>query len=318
VNVSGVIDTLIVLIAIYVGGAVACSFVNETIAALVQLRGRALYKGLVNLIAGREDIVKALYDHPLIAAGSADDGKKSRPSYLDARTFSTAFWQQIHQTLSGGTAGAAAEALVASPNTFVADLQARLQLIDDKSADPKLRDLKVTLLTLLQKAGGDYTALLTATDSWFNAQMDRVGGWYKRQVQWIVLAIGVLLAFCLNVDTIHIATRLSEDSALRAVTADQLQAQYKKTEALHGTAADQPGAFTQNLDTALANSQIPLDAFVVTDPHMLFRASFANWSTILGTLITALALALGAPFWFDVLSMLLKLNVRMAGQKPAS
>jgi hypothetical protein len=50
---------------------------------------------------------------------------------------------------------------------------------------------------------------------WFNESMDRVAGWYKRQVQTILFIIGIVIATMFNVDTIGIAGKLSTDKNAR-------------------------------------------------------------------------------------------------------
>jgi hypothetical protein len=46
-----------------------------------------------------------------------------------------------------------------------------------------------------------------------------------------------------------------------------------------------------------------------------FWQGFARWCVkLLGWIISAIAVTLGAPFWFDLLSMFI--NIRNAGKKP--
>lgn len=52
-------------------------------------------------------------------------------------------------------------------------------------------------------------------ENWFDDSMDRVSGWYKRQVQVILLVIGFCMALIFNVDTLEIAGKLSKDDKLR-------------------------------------------------------------------------------------------------------
>jgi hypothetical protein len=52
-------------------------------------------------------------------------------------------------------------------------------------------------------------------EDWFNDSMDRVSGWYKRQVQFILFFLGFIMAMTLNVDIIQIATTLSKDKDAR-------------------------------------------------------------------------------------------------------
>jgi len=47
----------------------------------------------------------------------------------------------------------------------------------------------------------------------------------------------------------------------------------------------------------------------------VLATSFGSWKILLGFLITALAISLGAPFWFDLLNKFV--NLRVSGEKPA-
>lgn len=48
-------------------------------------------------------------------------------------------------------------------------------------------------------------------EDWFEDMMNRVSGWYKRQAQIILFLIGIFLAISLNIDTIQITEKLSQD-----------------------------------------------------------------------------------------------------------
>jgi|GEM_PF-5048436 len=166
------------------------------------------------------------------------------PSYLDARNFSSAFWHQVLVYPSSVIAKKAAAALAAAKKPPTPDAQdgaepapaeagtaatggggtvdpmeslvkqalaAPTALIDALQTSAKdLPDpLKRQAVTLLAQAGGDYDKLLRATDGWFNAQMDRVSGWYKRQTAWFMMGIAALVVSFTGVDTIEILQTLS-------------------------------------------------------------------------------------------------------------
>lgn len=94
--VSPVIDTGLILAALYLVLSVVVSNVNEQIASLFHWRGNLLYSGVRNLLSGAEELTKALFSHPLIASsqynkdGRIKAGETYRPSYIDARNFSLA------------------------------------------------------------------------------------------------------------------------------------------------------------------------------------------------------------------------------------
>ena len=321
--VSRIIDTAIVLVAIYFGLSVVVSHINEQIAALLQWRGAKLYSGILNLLSGSAELTQALFQHPLIASAQCDaDGKidpkeKYRPSYVSARDFSLALWQSIASTTATTVAADGAEspqgtavnytfdAAAAGPSLAMDALQTKVALLP-----PHLR---VSLNALLSQAQGDYQKLLQATDAWFNRQMDRVSGWYRRQAQFVLIVISVLLVVLLGVDTIRITTRLYADDAIRNIVAP-------KVASTIGTTA--PGTLPsaqqeQNLLAALDDPSF-VQSFVSGPPFL--DGSFANPSAglmhLLGIFITIVAISLGAPFWFDALQFFS--NIRLAGPKPST
>jgi hypothetical protein len=52
-------------------------------------------------------------------------------------------------------------------------------------------------------------------EDWFDDSMNRVSGWYKRQVQFILFIIGLIIAIVFNVDTLQIAGKLTTDKDAR-------------------------------------------------------------------------------------------------------
>jgi hypothetical protein len=75
--------------------------------------------------------------------------------------------------------------------------------------------LKKTLLVLLEDAQGSVERLKESIEIWFNAAMDRVGGWYKRRTHLVVLIIAAIVTIGLNVDTLLILQTLQSQASLR-------------------------------------------------------------------------------------------------------
>jgi hypothetical protein len=302
------LEIAIVLAAIYVSLSCLCSAINEQVAAFLQLRGKTLYDGVLNLVVGEAKIADAVFAHPLIAAASNDpDGKPDpaksyRPSYLDARNFSMALWQSVQQQAQQGTAGAAAAAAVNAPAQLMTDLQASVDGLRNAQ-------LKSSLSALIAAAGNDYRQLLAATDGWFNAQMDRVSGWYKRQTQWILAVIAVIVVLVSGIDSVEIAKVLYYDQGLRQTAVDAI-AKAVPTPAPNATPA--PGAVPNMAPVARA-----IDQQMTAELGGFFHPP-QDWVLHLwhlpGMVLTFVALQLGAPFWFDALCSLV--NVRNAGRKP--
>jgi hypothetical protein len=333
------LDTLIVLVAVYFTLATACSYAQEQIASLSRARGQTLYQGILNLVAGLPAVADAIYAHPLVTSASDDAGGKPmppgerarpidrtyRPSYLDARTFTLAFHDVIANTnvlsaLDQKTPVVyAATSVIATPTAMMAALQSTA--FGPAGGPPTAfaqSDLGRQLASLLLQAQGDYDGLLTATDAWFNRQMDRVSGWYKREAQFILIVLAVLITVLLNVDTVRIVGSLQSRPDVSNAIAAQISAAVSSASPL-------PAAQGSPVPASQASPVLQTIETVSTGGFgSIFVPGIANgWSGdwaqnalhVIGLLITAFAAALGAPFWFDLLSCLV--NVRLTGQKPS-
>jgi hypothetical protein len=224
---------------------------------------------------------------------------------------------------------------------------ARIKEAANALADTQ-KDLKKDLDRLVAQAETSVQAgenLLATTrqnvESWFNDTMSRSSGWYKRNAQWISLAIGITIALFFNVDAIRIVNRLWSEPVLRRT----LVAQAEKFTFPDQTSPSDLGRSLDTLQNSLTVLQIPVGwnfssvpfdpsaqhcVLSVRDPAKdVYGLSFfgqclvwtnppltANdWvSKIIGILICGLATMQGAPFWFDLLGKLV--NIRNTGPIP--
>jgi hypothetical protein len=137
---------------------------------------------------------------------------------------------------------------------------------------------------------------------WFNDAMDRVAGGYKRFTQAFTIAFGLILAIVINVDSLKIAEALWQEPGARAAVVAAAEA--------YGTAHPTQPSQDTSASTELAQLPIPLGW-----PNFAALSKTGGIDqALLGWLMTALAVSLGAPFWFDALQTFL--NVRGTGPKP--
>jgi hypothetical protein len=306
-QIGSILDVAIVLAALFVVLSCVCSFVNEQIAALLSLRGQKLFVGVLNLVGGAAPLAEAIFAHPLIDASSNDKAgiyrknAANRPSYVDARNFSMAFWQSLiagkAAALPGGVpaaqAATAATAVVTEPKAFLDALRQSAQVVPNDS-------LRASVSSLLISAGDDYEKLLKATDAWFNAQMDRVSGWYRRQTQYVLIGIAALVVIGTGLDSIEVGKHLYATPIALSAAAASIQGAFPNGQA-------DPAKLQAAYTTVLAGEN--MQQFL----HPLFADFGSHYPGMFATLI---ALSLGTPFWFDALGKLV--NVRMTGAKPAS
>ena len=153
----------------------------------------------------------------------------SKPSYIPASSFSKA----IVDILKKGEGATALEKIQNSLATMkeqsekIVALEAKLKTNPADAATIKKQiaaikhqaflhgDTLVLIASFLEDANNDIDQFKVSLENWFETTMDRVSGWYKRKNQFILLVIGLILAYAFNVNTIDIAERLAKDENAR-------------------------------------------------------------------------------------------------------
>lgn len=293
------LDVAIGLVFLYLIMSLACSAAVEFLEVLLQYRSRDLERGIKELL-GDEAEAKKLYDHPLIRslfageyhAGGAKGWKNlfwkwQLPSYIPSRAFALAV-MDMTKTISGAT-----------PKTDGTTVTMTNPATPSEQA----------VAALLSAAGGNAEKLRENVEEWFNSSMDRVSGWYKRRTQLFLLAVGMAVAVWLNVDSLEVAKRLARDKPLRETIVKQATA-YAEAHA-KGLENGKPPANIEeakkNFDAAkteLMGLGLPIGRADSTD-FELRTPKIADINRFFGWLITACAVALGAPFWFDILNKII-------------
>jgi hypothetical protein len=313
-----ILDIAIGLIFVYLLLALICTTASELLAGLFNRRSRNLFIGIRGLLEDEtvrlgnpkdpgdpkgKGVVDLFYEHPLIKAlsGQRTRGEaKSRPSYIPSRTFALALLDIIEP---------------ANPDKErkIDDIRAAIKALPEDS------DIRKTLLILLEEAKSDLGKLQEGIEVWFNNAMDRVSGWYKRRTQVIIFVIAVIVTSVANADTIQIAKTLANDAALREALVAQAQEVAKNPP----PASQDSGAQAQTNASANATAGAAIireNAATLQNLGLKLgwqdesRARIDWVNKIFGLLLTALAVSMGAPFWFDMLNRII--SVRSAGKAP--
>ena len=232
------------------------------------------------------------------------------PSYIPSRTFSIAMVDILNPDKFSG-----------SPVHNITDFLARHhgQFPNNKAVE--------AMLALAVDAKGDLKKLQANLENWYNDSMDRASGWYKKNTQNVLLIVGLILAVLFNVDAIQVGRALWLDRDARQGMVDQAQqyiAQQKDAPAPAVAAVPDPDpvkeqarqdALVKALSTKLKTTA---DSFKAVSgdllpvgwdqyaPHLPDHGAWSNIRFVLerlfGWIITAVAISLGAPFWFDTLN----------------
>ncbi len=190
--------------------------------------------GLIPKKKQTEKIGHQFYDHPLIKNYGASR-IFPHPSYIPPENFSTVLIDVLKNDLADKAKAIATAKSILFPGQTVAQIEATIlnsstvvkikELLDyymsfynkgQTAPDAKIdkETCKILLMHLKNSvyAIEDFSKKL---ESWFNDSMDRVSGWYKRQVQVILFIIGLGMAIMFNVDTVDIAGKLTTDKDAR-------------------------------------------------------------------------------------------------------
>jgi hypothetical protein len=304
---SNILDVAIGLVFVFLFLSLICSALNELLESLLKNRGRDLERGIRELLGDREGagLAKALYMHPLISAlyrGEYEAGGKQLPSYIPARNFALALMDVVLPAERPRGAAVATPAAETSPPKVGMVGTGDFALFRDaigKLANPHVQR---ALMTLVEAAGNDARKTRESIELWYNGAMDRVSGWYKRRVQTIILLLGLSLAAGLNVDSITVVKSLSVDKALRDSLVAATQEYAKKQ-----PSADLPDRPVERVQANLAAiERLGLPIGWPRDDPRLVPSDVRGWGLkVVGWLLTACAVSLGAPFWFDLLNKII-------------
>lgn len=281
---NAIIDISIGLILMFLVLSLICTITNEFVANIVSLRARTLRDGITRLVDD-DRLRTAFLDHGLIASANESSASRLGPSYLSGRTVALA----LLDSLNTGTAVPAIQDIV----TAIGQLPES--------------NVKDALQTAATAAQGDINKLRAGVASWFDDSMDRLSGIYKRRMHWISFGIGLAITIILNADTVSVSKSLWLDSALRAQAV-----QLASTVAAKQSNPAQ--ATIMELQQDLRPMPIGWDSAPGRPDYNWYRSISGTVEKIIGWLITALAITLGAPFWFDLLGKFV--NLRTSGDKP--
>ncbi len=287
-----ILDLAIGLSFIYLLLALLCTTFNEMIASWLKLRAKTLESGIERMFGGDRNLKNKLYGHPLIR--SLQQNQKAPPSYIPSNIFAIAFMDVMK--------GEDKDKVSAS---HLVDLSDRQKI-----------------------------------EAWFDDTMDRVSGWYKRSTQTRALLLAVLITLLLNADTLKMAQTLWTHPAITAAVVEAAKERLGKGQPDEETGSmvtyDKPNDPTASSPKILP----PNDAISPEENKLLGQITgwgsdwlpewkkihadsgqgLSDWlvfllkSRLLGWVITALAVSIGAPFWFDTLNRFM--NIRNAGRAP--
>lgn len=329
---SPIIDLALTLSFTYFSLSLTVSTIHEYISALLNKRGEYLKNTIECLLFDQDwkKIAEKLYSNPNIASLKKD--VNSLPSYIPAGNFATALMDQFK-----------------NDKNIILDMDTIRNVLTDDGIAAQVgisEGIRKLLLNFYERAQGDLQNFQKQIETFYNSAMDRASGVYKRASQLFVFIISLSICASFNVDTINIVNELWSKQDVLKHTADNLQTtvtqlnkdKYNpKTDSIEFGVDKITVIKNAHLDTTKAVSDVKKVVRQVSTVKTFIDSSGipVGWTSqntpvlkgktfgqtllqllikIAGILLTALALMLGAPFWFDLINKIVSL--RAAGKKP--
>ena len=305
---SAIIDIIIGLSFLYFLMGLITSSLNEMIHTWLKTRSKELkFAIIIFLDKDWDSIGKQIIESPYVRSLRKDPD--SFPSYIPSSSFAQSVIDVIKQS---------------------EDLPEKLEDLKKQIKKNEFikNDAEKWLLGMIDRSYNKIDLFYENLEEAYNNAMDRVSGWYGRKVKRSILILGMVTAVLLNIDTLDIVQSLWKNkenakmfSSMVTKAMDNID---REQEGFKIT--DENGQTIYSVDNRsgdnIANVLKLTDTFPIPlgwDKNSLTSFSQPNWFLgILGKLagwtISALAIFLGAPFWFDLLGKVV--NLRGSGSKP--
>jgi len=292
------LEVVIALVFVMLVLSLFASTVMEAISSVLALRGKNLEKAIRNMLD--DDEMETLFyerfrNNPIYEQLSNRFTSKRRPpSYMSDETFRTILFQELLQ------------------GKDFSKIRDQIEGLPDGS-------LKRVLVQLLNDAQEDIEEFKTKVKNWYNAVMDRAAGWYRRNTGRILVYIGFGIAIIFNADSIGIFNTLQNDPEALQKVVDLATDFAQKTDSLdlNRRSRLEVQASIDKVQSVINNQveSVKTPLGLGWDIDRVQAMTVEEWIfKLIGLVITAFAISLGAPFWFDLLKKLV--NVRGSGNKP--
>lgn len=349
---SEILEVGIGMVFLFLLISLICAAIKEWLEGIFKWRAMDLERALRGLLADQDGtLLSALLRHPLLdslfqgkyqhnqlRSSWLTPGQESRhmrmsqrrhlPSYIPSAQFAVAL---LDMAARGPLPAAAGD----PPGTQPISLESLRQSVPNLPSP----HLQRVLLSALDYAAGDLERVKHHLEQWFDASMDRAAGWYKRRTQALLFVLGLAAAVLLNIDAIHVMERLTLDKTLREVVVKEAGAPsvppasasaaqgeriaearraLEKIGVPIGWKERTRGGVVQTLGGGAWTQMVPLQLCMENGCE---RAHYfgADWiAAATGWLVTAFAVMLGAPFWFDLLNkfMVIRSTVKPHEKSP--
>lgn len=321
-----ILDLIAGLIFIYFLLAIINNSFFELFAALFKLRAYYLKDWLITTFSNKTKtatLAQEIMDHPLLS-GLTKNGKAT--TYMNAKSFAPAFIEIIFTNFHPeGTVFTLQNIRTAIAGTTILPLTLKnvfLFFIDKTNAAQVVAKATNTSINELEHFENQVS-------NWFDSIMERVGSKFKRNTLVFTTIFATIITLSLNIDSISMANYLysnpearqkcaatayasiSDSTTIKRVEKIRANNLMMKKEGANNASIDSTNKSIDNFLTEVKqqkeliastmgtlNANLPIGW--TKEEEKSFRSSPIK--KLGGWLMTIMAICLGAPFWFDVLS----------------
>jgi hypothetical protein len=324
---SNWIDIAIGVVFVWFVFALFVTLVNESITRLLALRSKQMWQALNQLLDGNQKsktLIRSALTLPFFSGRPADPDP-ARASTNTEKLYATSTIQGMeNRTLASKKTRISniptqvfSQALI---ELGVREAGANGTISDFVTQVPDTVPLGPQLKAIWNSVNNDVKEFRVQVERWFDGQMTRLSAAYKARVRYFLVPLGIIVAivgfgFGLRTDALALVGDVQHDQNFRALVVGAATSATRDDLAKVGCPKDTPeegngpGRTRCEIDGVAKLSKINL--VLQTDaasPKDDFAARlgvlFSHWRTLVGVLITGLAISFGSTFWFDALRRL--------------
>jgi hypothetical protein len=313
-NLSPLLDFLIAFVYVLAICSTLLSIVYELVSYWLRSRPAYLYKALNEVLNDNKlnnlNLTEIIYNFPQI-----DFTKKTfqdKPSYISAKNFATSlvlafndYYKKQNMLFPPNEQSA-----IFAPGKNISEEP--FQLFAAAVKNLKVSDLKTLLESFINGSNANYDTLINNIELWYNDYMDRVTGWFKIRTQKRMFWIAIPVAILFNLNFLNIGEKLYSDKTSTAILVSMAEKWKPNNVDSIMNAEDFKKALKEKkcIVDSLQRANVPMG----WSKEDIKNATKEWLKSILGWLLMAAAMVMGAPFWYDLLNRLV--NMRKAGLKP--
>jgi hypothetical protein len=345
------VDVLIGLSVVMLIGSFAVTLLTQAVTSLVNSRGRHLYRGVTDILQHldpsleqkiAEEISTAILKNPMVS------GVSSRLGSVISREELTTLLLDLGSGAGNQKVSQPAQAALRAmlQNNGVDDPEQTLSNIRDlvlrlEQSNPELANDVRASMAILHETPSPFVAKINA---WFDQTIDRVRLRFTTTTHALTLVLAILTAVVIQIDTIEIANRLYASPALRqqlVESATKLSGDIGSSGAKGAGAPSASPASGSPASIPAGGTEGPtLDSRAVSDvdvilgqsgvfsipewrwTHIFGHIPVPTWRSfsfqkLIGVLLSAALLSLGAPFWYEALKTTIGLRSALASTDDA-